>query len=468
MDAVATKREATATSAAATRSAQPVQLTHFTRDAVLALSEGRREPAWMLERRLQAWETFEALPYPGRQDEEWRRTDLRRLRLDRFAPHGADSRPATSAVASLAELSGGSETALQFGEAEHRAGIVVGKDGGTSFTDIAADAAAQGVVFTDLATAVAEHPDLVRDHFMAEAVPPHFGKFEALHAAFWQTGAFLHVPKGVSVELPFRAFALGTPPGSAGFTHSLIVLEESAEAFFVDAFQSESADDAAYTSAVVELILRDNAKLRYVQVQDWGRHVWNFMTERSVLGRDAELRSLQVTLGSTFSKNSIGAHLRGENALAEMLGIFFADGDQFFDHHTWQLHEAPYATSDLEFKGALKEHARSVYSGLIKVSEGAQRTDAYQQNRNLVLSRTARADTIPNLEIGANDVRCTHGATVSQVEEEHLFYLQARGIPRAEAQKLVVEGFFRPVIDRIPVEEIQGFLESAIAAKVGY
>ena len=151
-----------------------------------------------------------------------------------------------------------------------------------------------------------------------------------------------------------------------------------------------------------------------------------------------------------------------------MLGIFFADGDQFFDHHTWQLHESPYATSDLEFKGALKDSARSVYSGLIKVSEGAQKTDAYQQNRNLVLSREARADSIPNLEIGANDVRCTHGATVSQVEPEHLFYLQARGIPRTEAQKLIVEGFFRPVIDRIPVEEIQGFLEGAIARKVGY
>jgi Fe-S cluster assembly protein SufD len=216
------------------------------------------------------------------------------------------------------------------------------------------------------------------------------------------------------------------------------------------------------------LIVRQNGKLRYVQVQDWGRHVWNFMTERSVLARDAELKSLQVTLGSKFTKNSIGSHLRGENALAEMLGIFFADGDQFFDHHTWQLHESPYTTSDLEFKGALKEHSRSVYSGLIKVSEGAQRTDAYQQNRNLVLSREARADTIPNLEIGANDVRCTHGATVSQVEEEHLFYLESRGIPRSEAQKLIVEGFFRPVIDRIPVAEIQDFIEGAIAQKVGY
>jgi Fe-S cluster assembly protein SufD len=244
-------------------------------------------------------------------------------------------------------------------------------------------------------------------------------------------------------------------------------MEEGAEAFIADAYRSPSQDVQSFASAVVELIVGQDAKLRYVQVQDWGRNVWNFMTERALLGNDATLNSLHVTLGAKFSKSSIAAHLQGKNSLAEMLGIYFADGDQFFDHHTWQLHESPYATSDLEFKGALKGNARSVYSGLIKVEEGAQKTDAYQQNRNLILSRTARADSIPNLEIAANDVRCTHGATISQVEEEHLFYLQTRGVPRSEAQKLIVEGFFRPVIDRIPVEEIQGFLESAIARKVG-
>ncbi len=441
-------------------------LVSFSRQAVIELSLAKGEPAWLREQRLAAWDVFAALPYPGRKDEEWRRTDLRRFKLDRFTPSQA-SEPRVTSLDGVV-TGDGTGHALQIGEAEHRAGITIGKGAGTVYSHADPALAAQGVVFTDLDTAVREHPDLVRQYFMTEAVPAMFGKFEALHAAFWQSGAFLYVPRGVSVELPFRSFALSAEAGSAGFTHSLIVLEESAEAFFVDAFHSETEAEAAFTSSVVELILRNDAKLRYVQVQDWGRHVWNFMTERAVLGRDAELKSLQVTLGTKFTKNSIGSHLRGENAIAEMLGIFFADGDQFFDHHTWQLHEAPYTTSDLEFKGALKERARSVYSGLIKVSEGAQRTDAYQQNRNLVLSREARADSIPNLEIAANDVRCTHGATVSQVDEEHIFYLQTRGIPRTEAQKLIVEGFFRPVIDRIPVEEIQGFLESAIAAKVGY
>jgi Fe-S cluster assembly protein SufD len=440
--------------------------TGFTREAVEALSASRNEPEWVLQQRLAAWDTYERLPMPTRQDEEWRRTDLRRLKLDRFRPYVAGN----GRVDSIEALDGaaGTSSQLQFGAAEHRAGIAVARDSATSYVELDPVVAAKGVIFTDLDTAVREHPDLVQQYFMTEAVPTEFGKFEALHAAMWQTGTFLYVPKGVSVELPFRSFAISETPGSALFTHSLVVVEEGAEAFFVDAFQSETFEEASFASSVVELILRDDAKLRYVQVQDWGRHIWNFMTERNVLGRDAELKSLQVTLGSKFTKNSIGSHLRGENGLAEMLGIYFGDGDQFFDHHTWQLHESPYATSDLEFKGALKESARSVYSGLIKVEEGAQRTDAYQQNRNIVLSRTARADSIPNLEIAANDVRCTHGATVSQVEDEHMFYLESRGIPRAEAQKLIVEGFFRPVIDRIPVEEIQDFLQGAIAAKVGY
>ena len=440
--------------------------TGFSREAVEALSRSRNEPEWVLQARLAAWDTYERLPMPTRQDEEWRRTDLRRLKLDRFRPFVAGNGRVDTLAPAEGAASGSSQ--MQFGEREQRAGIVVSRDSSTRYVELDAELAAQGVIFTDLETAVRDHPELVRRFFMTEAVPPELGKFEALHAAMWQTGTFLYVPKGVSVELPFRSFAIAQTPGAALFTHSLVVVEEGAEAFFVDAFQSETFEEAGFASAVVELILREDAKLRYVQVQDWGRHIWNFMTERNVLGKDAELKSLQVTLGSKFSKNSIGSHLRGENALAEMLGIYFGDGDQFFDHHTWQLHESPYATSDLEFKGALKENARSVYSGLIRVEEGAQRTDAYQQNRNLVLSRTARADSIPNLEIAANDVRCTHGATVSQVEDEHMFYLQTRGIPRAEAQKLIVEGFFRPVIDRIPVEEIQDFLQGAIAAKVGY
>ena len=436
--------------------------TGFTSTAVERLSTAKNEPDWVRDWRLAAWETFESLPWPKRTDEEWRRTDFKALKLDRLAPFVGTGEKVDSLVGVLTVAEEGGVS-----NQSDRAGVSVQRNASEVFTELNDELRAQGVIFTDLATAVREHPDLIKQYLMTQAVPVDFGKFEALHAAFWQGGTFLYVPKNVTVELPFRSFAVSTESGASLFTHSLVVLEENAEAFFVDAFHSETMDGQSFASGVIELILGNGSKLRYVQLQDWGRNVWNFMTERAVIQKDATLNSLHVTLGSKFTKNSIGSHLRGENSLAEMLGIFFADSDQFFDHHTWQIHEAAYATSDLEFKGALRDSARSVYSGLIKVEEGAQKTDAYQQNRNLVLSREARADSIPNLEIAANDVRCTHGATVSQVVEEHIFYLQARGIPRTEAQKLIVEGFFRPVIDRIPVEEIQGFLEGAIARKVG-
>jgi Fe-S cluster assembly protein SufD len=439
--------------------------TGFSREGVEAISRAQIDSGANQNARLRAWELYESLPMPQRTDEEWRRTDIRGLKLDRLRPSAGIDAPGISPLQALEEA--GVENAGDQIALGPNAGVVVQRDAATILSTLDPSVAEQGVIFADLATAFREHPELVSRYFMTKAVPPSMGKFQALHASFWQGGSFLYVPKGIKIDAPFRAFSVMSEPGAAVFSHTLVVLEEGAEAFVVDAFRSPSLDGQSFASAVVELIVPDDAKLRYVQVQDWGRNVWNFMTERAILGNDALLNSLHVTLGSKFSKSSIAAHLRGKNSLAEMLGIYFADGDQFFDHHTWQLHESPYATSDLEFKGALKGNARSVYSGLIKVEEGAQKTDAYQQNRNLILSRTARADSIPNLEIAANDVRCTHGATISQVEEEHLFYLQARGIPRSEAQNLIVEGFFRPVIDRIPVEEIQGFLETAIARKVG-
>lgn len=443
-------------------SATLTQETGFSRDAVVALSELKNESTWLRDKRLQAWDIYESIPMPARTDEEWRRTDFRALKLGNlhpFSPNG-HKEPSLESLLSGFENNGIVDHAAQ-------GGILVQKDAATAWAEVNPDLVAKGVIYCDLDTAAREHEELFKQYFMTKAVPVDFGKFEALHAALWQGGTFLYVPKGVTIDEPFRSFVTSSHPANSIFTHTLVVIEQGAEAFLADAYGSETFERQSFASGVVELILGKASKLRYVQMQDWGRDMWSFMTERATLASDATLNSLHVTLGSKFSKSSIGSHLQGEDALAEMLGISFADGDQFFDHHTWQLHESPYATSDLEFKTALKENARTVYSGLIKVSEGAQKTDAYQQNRNLVLSREARADSIPNLEIAANDVRCTHGATISQVVPEHIFYLQARGIPYTEAQKLIVEGFFRPVIDRIPVEEIQGFLEGAIARKVG-
>jgi Fe-S cluster assembly protein SufD len=234
----------------------------------------------------------------------------------------------------------------------------------------------------------------------------------------------------------------------------------------VDVFSSDTEDRESLCSSVVEIEARRGATVNYISLQQWGRNVHHFQTQRFTGHRDSTVRSLAVNLGSSFARTQVESVLKGEGSFSEMLGLYFADSDQHFAQRTLQSHSALHATSDLLYKGALKERSRSEYSGLIKVEPGAQGTDAYQANRNLVLSSDAMARSIPQLEIEANEVRCTHGATVSPVEEEHLFYLMSRGIDRVTAQKLVVFGFFGDVLDRIRVPAVRDGLSQAIAAKV--
>jgi Fe-S cluster assembly protein SufD len=254
--------------------------------------------------------------------------------------------------------------------------------------------------------------------------------------------------------------------GGSAFPHTTIVVEEQASLTFVDRFKSEDSLRPSMCSGVVEVTAGRGATVNYISLQEWGRGVSHFQTQRFTGYRDSTVRSLAVNLGSKFARTQVESVLKGEGSFSEMLGLYFADADQHFAQRTLQQHVAPHATSDLLYKGALKERSRSEYSGLIKVAKGAQGTDAYQANRNLVLSEDALAHSIPQLEIEANEVRCTHGATVSPVEEEHLFYLMSRGIDRVTAQKLVVFGFFGEVLDRIRVPRLRDELSQAISTKV--
>ena len=433
----------------------------FSRESVEDLSRQRQEPDWVREKRLEAWSAYESLPMPTRTDEEWRRTDIRRLPINDVAPFaGLDGK-----VRSLADLP--ADIASTLGDPELRSGINVQTDAGTVYSEMSQELAAQGVIFSDLATAIEQHPDLIKKYFMTECVPANDNKFAALNGAFWSGGTFVYVPKNVKSEIPLRTHIYARTPGSAIFPHTLIVVEEGASVVVVDSWSCPTTDEPIIASGVVEIFAAEASQVRYVQFQNWGRNVWNFTTQRAMIEQDAQVNSLNVALGSRLSKSLISDNLIGPGGAAEMLGLFFADENQHIDHQTRQMHVSPYATSDLLFKGALKDRARTVYSGLIKVFPNAQRTDAYQANRNLVLSRTARADTIPNLEIGANDVRCTHGATIGQVEEEYIFYLMSRGINRTEAVKLIVDGFFDEVIERVPVAEVQEEVRAAIARKIG-
>ncbi len=434
---------------------QAADIGAFTRKAVEALSGRNDEPSWMREFRLRAFDAYQQLPWPSPTDEEWRRTDLSGLKLDTIAPFAA---------ATPGPLPAGLQQAVDTSAA--RGGLLIQRDSVTVHADLDRQIAALGVVFTDVHTALRQHPDLVRDHFMQQCVRPEETKFRALHGALWSGGTFVYVPKGVEVALPLLAHTWIDIERVGIFPHTLIIADENSKLTMIDGFGSAPGEWQAFADTVVELVLKDGAQVRHVTYQNWGQNVWEVGIIRSQLARDATLHSLLVALGGKLVKINVESMLRGQGATSEMLGVIFGDNRQHFDFHTLQEHFAPHTLSDLLYKSAVKDRARSVFSGLIRVHYGAQKTNAFQANRNLILSEGAKADSIPNLEIMANDLRCTHGSATSRLNEEHLFYLMSRGLPRIEAVRMVVEGFFAEIFDRVPLEQVKEGLRREIKTKM--
>lgn len=429
----------------------------FSREAVEQLSAYLNEPDWMRAWRLQAWDIYAQTPMPTTSDEAWRRTDLRRLKLDVIGPsvNGA----ATPAAANVPDY-----LASQLTD-DAPGGVMVQVDGVVRDYQLSEQLRAQGVIFCDMHTAVREHGDLVRHYFMREAVPVSEGKFAALHGAFWRGGTFVYVPRGVKAAAPLHS-ALWSMMGKT-FTHTLVILEAGAEAIFIDEYASDTGEGPALHNGVIELLVRDNASLVYASLQDFGRNYYQFNHERARVGRDARLDWITTAMGSGLTKAFQTVELDGQGSWARMSGLFFADGRQHFDLDTQQNHNAAHTTSDLLYKGALRGKARSVWQGMIRALPGSQKIDGFQANRNLILDRTARADSIPGLEIEADDVRCTHASTVGKLDENEVFYLMSRGIPRPVATQMVVEGFFDPIMQRIPFEGVRQRLASRIVEKVG-
>jgi Fe-S cluster assembly protein SufD len=327
-------------------------------------------------------------------------------------------------------------------------------------TTSAQDLDAKGVIFCDLDVAAEKYPDLVDPH-LHDLVPVDRTKFTALHGAFRTGGTFLYVPPDVAVDMPLQTLTYLDVDGAAVFPHTLLIAERGADVTFIDRYASPDLG-RALSDAVTEIVVGDGAHVRYASIQEWGDGVTHLAVQRARVGRDAEFRSLSLGFGASLARAEVETILAEPGGFSEMLGVFFADDDQHFDHRSVQDHVAPNCTSDLLYKGALRDQSRAVYSGWVHVRPGAQKTNAMQTSRNMVLSESAKADAIPNLEIEANDVRCGHAASVGPVEEETLFYLQSRGIPRDEAERLVVTGFFQEVLDRVALEEVRHGAELAI------
>jgi Fe-S cluster assembly protein SufD len=419
--------------------------------AVEALIARFDEPQWLADERRAALRTYAATPFPTNRDEVWRYTQL-----DRFAIDGLDlvEGPRDGTVVD--------RVAMRITDSDAEAAMVIK---GGEVVRRAGHVGQSGVVFTDLRTAVRDHEALVREHLYS-VVNATMSKAAALDAALWTNGTFLYVPRDVEVALPLGTFTTADRGGlSAGRT--LVVVDVNAKVTFLDEYTSEPLGERLAHHAATEIVLKDGAKLRYVSLQNWSRDVMQQNKIRARLGRDARLESLTVSLGGDAARAEVEVRLEGPGAESEMLGLYFADEGQHFNQYTVQHHATDHGLSDLLFKGALRDASTAVYSGVIVVDEGAQKTDAYQTNRNLLLDRESEVVSIPQLEIGANDVKCSHGSTSGPVPEDQRFYLMSRGLRPEVAEHVLVTGFLYEVTSRVTLPKVSQYVERVVQAKLG-
>ena len=433
-------------------------MTTGTFDAAAARTLGERngDPDWLIERRLQALERFGALPWPDPKDEAWRYTELDGFDLSSFDPVPEPH----AAAPTLDEVPDAVLEAL--GEVGDRAGLALQLDADVVHMTLDPAVAKQGVVFGTIGGTAAAYPEPVRDALGHGGVGPSDEKFATLAGAFASGGTYVYVPRGVQVAVPLQSFRWISRAGVAVFPRTVVVTEEGASVTYIDTYGSAALDGAALAVANVELYPHPNSQISYLAVQDFAPTVWHFNIQRGIVQRDATLRSLAATLGGHLSRSVVESILAEPGAHSEMLGVYFADSDQHFDHRSLQEHRAPNTSSDLYYKGALRGRSRAVYSGLIHIAKEAQKVDSWQANRNLILSDEAKADSTPYLEIEANDVRCAHGISVGPPDEDQVFYLETRGLAHDEAEHLIVAGFFQEILDRVRVPEVRTGLERAV------
>lgn len=414
----------------------------FTADVFAAqLRTQGSAPAWWLDRKRAAYDKFTSLPLPKRTDESWRFSNIATLTLEGFQPG--------------AVVPTGASVGSPFGPS---ALTFVNNVKVASLTDASRPA---GVVVATLSDALKTHGDALKTHFMAQPQKLGSEKLASLHTALVSDGAFIYVPRGVELTAPIVITHIAAGAGAAVFPHTLVVAEENTKVTVIDYFVSAD-EQAHFACGANDLYAGHGAQITYIGAQHWSRTSLSFQFNSTVVRRDARVQSLNLHLGARQARHESLSQLQAPGGFSEMLALTVADGTQEFDQRTLQIHQAPETKSDLLYKNALRDQARTIFSGLIVVDPDAQKTDAYQSNRNLMLSEDAEANSLPGLEIQANDVRCTHGATSSRIDPEQEFYLLSRGIARGMADELLTFGFFEDVLNRLASEELHVALRNLI------
>jgi len=406
-------------------------------------------PAWFQAEQSAALAEYEKLPVPVRKDEPWRFANLKALDLSAFV----DAAPVASEGRLINASTGLKETAAK---------LILGNN---ALLHREASALPKGVILETLESAAANHAELFKKYFMAQPVELGSRKYAALHKARVAGGAFLYVPANTSVALPIELFQWVEGANASVFPHTLIVCGENSSVTVVDYFKS--ADKLpAFACGVNDLHLERGAKLTYIAVQDWSRETTAFHLNSTIVDRDATCTALIANFGGAYIRGENLSRLVGESARSEMFSINPVEGTREIDQRTLQDHVAPHATSDLLYLNALDDKSRTIFAGLIKVQPGAKGTDAYQKVKNLILSDDADPNSMPGLEILNDEVRCSHGATNGPVSADELFYMAARGIPKDQARRLIVNGFFNNLLARLENETLLQHLETLLAARL--
>lgn len=412
----------------------------------------RNAPQWLLDLKQEAWDRFLRLPMPQRTSEMWRFATVKDLTLDGY---GSGRNGTQNAV-----LPGEAPGIDAAGSLDFVDDILVNS------TPPSEALRGKGLIHCPLHEAIAQYPELVRKHLFERMPDLGSEKFQALHAALFTSGTFVYVPKGLEVSLPLITSHWTVADGASLFPHTLIVAEDNAAVTVLDLYRGRDKGTRNFVCAASDVYAQAGARVHYRMVQDWSLDTLAFHLNSATAERDSYLKTITVNLGGAHVRNEQHGRIVGLGAKVEMHSLGVVKGTQELDQRTLQTHAKGQSTSDLLYKNALMDQARTIFSGLIRVEKDAQQTDAYQTNRNLLLSPEADANSLPGLEIEANDVKCSHGATAGQIDDSELFYFLARGIPRSKAQELLVFGFFEEIIGKFDTDTLASFVRSLLEQKM--
>ncbi|HNT75773.1 MAG TPA: Fe-S cluster assembly protein SufD [Anaerolineae bacterium] len=443
-------------------STEPMQLLPATADTPTVLSDLYGEPGWMREARQEAWARYAALPMPLSTEEAWRRTPIAHYPWDSL-----------SVGVSPIHLSGLNELPIcwhaNLAPEDQVSGTLVHCNGARSYHAMRRDDQVHGVVFDGLHEALDTYDEIIRRYWMrGSAVRPDHDKFTALHAALWRGGTFVYVPAGVRVQRPLQSLVSYDGAAGSSLHHTLVIAEAGSHVTLIQDRVSQETQPALNVE-VVEIYAEKGAWVRYVSLHHWGNQRYSITVQDAQLRENANVVWVNGALGSRMTKDFLRSTLVEPGARAQMQGFTFAADTQHIDQSTYQHHQAPNTYSDLLFRNVLRDAATTVFYGMVRAEPEAVDMEGYQANHNLLLgdegTSKARAHAIPGLEIKCNAVRCSHGATLARLDDEQLFYLQARGLPKAEAARLIVQGAIHPIIERVPLAHLRERLDDEITER---